>query len=138
MPRESDHRNRWFHNRAFVGTINDAYCDWILTAAFYAAVHAVETLVAHDGLPNHTSHEARNQTLQKTNKYKQIWKHYHTLYNVSLTTRYHCSPDTWISAEQIKKKLIPSYLYPVEKSVQKLLGDAEKLPVVTWPAIGAQ
>jgi hypothetical protein len=132
MSRENEHRERWLHNRKFVGTIDDAYCDWILTAAFYAAVHAVETLVAHDGLPNHTSHDSRSTTLQKTNKYKQIWKHYHTLYNASLTTRYHCSPSLWVPVKEIKDKLIPTYLYPIEKSVQKLLGDATDLGIIKW------
>ncbi len=72
MPQEDNHRQRWIHNREFVGTITDTYCDWILTAAFYAAVHAFETLVAHDGLPNHTSHEERNKTLTHTNRYGNI------------------------------------------------------------------
>jgi hypothetical protein len=126
------HRARWMHNREFIGTLQDKYCDWMLTGAFYAAVHAVETLMAFDGLPNNTSHESRNEVLKKTNRYKQIWKFYHPLYNASQTTRYHCAPNEWIPVTQVKTEWIPHYLVPLEKSVQKLIGEATPLPAITW------
>jgi hypothetical protein len=103
-----------------------------LTGAFYAAVHAVECLFAYDNLPNHTSHESRNATLKKLNRYQQVWKHYHVLYNTSLTTRYDCNPASWLPAQKIKQELIPKYLYPLERSVQKLTADAQAIQAITW------
>src|SRR5688572_22138776 len=116
------HRSRWMHNREFVAFLPDRFADWMLTGVFYAAVHAVETLVAFDGLTNHTSHEARNQTLRTVRRYHFIWKHYRELYNASQTTRYHADPTSWIPADDVKTVWIPNYLYPLERSVQKLTG----------------
>lgn len=130
--KENNHYERWRHNRSLVSMLPSSHCDWMLTGAFYAAVHAVESLVAHDSLPNHTSHEGRNRTLKNTNRYRKIWKHYHVLYNASLTTRYHCDPDSWIPVQQIKDNLIRRELYPLEKSVLKLTGREEELPVIEF------
>ncbi len=49
-----------------------------------------------------------------------------------MTTRYHCAPSQWIPAEKIKDDLIPNFLYPLEKSVQKLLADNTDLGKITW------
>lgn len=130
--KEDNHYKRWLHNRSFVSMLPGSHCDWMLTGAFYAAVHAVESLVAHDSLPNHTSHEGRNRTLKNTNRYRKIWKHYHVLYNASLTTRYHCDPNSWIPLEEIKEKLILKELYPLEKSVLKLTDREEELPKIKF------
>lgn len=128
----ADHRARWLHNRAFIAILPDEYADWMLTGAFYAAVHAVESLIAFDRLPNHASHETRNRTLKTVRRYQQIWKHYHELYNGSQTSRYHCDPNAWIPAQDIKQIWIPHYLYPIERSVLKLIGDPGALPPITW------
>ena len=79
----ANYRARWLHNREFIATLPDKFCDWILTGAFYAAVHAIETLIAFDGQPNHTSHESRNNVLKRVKRYEHIWKHYRELYNGS-------------------------------------------------------
>src|SRR5262245_38867200 len=127
-----NHRARWLHNREFIGYLPEKFCDWMLTGAFYAAVHAIEALIAFDGQRNHTSHETRNAVLKSVKRYESIWKHYRELYNASQTTRYHSTPSEWIPAEQIKTVWIPHYLYPIEKSVQKLIGDTTSLPAIEW------
>lgn len=58
--------------------------------------------------------------------------HYHVLYNASLTTRYHCDPNSWIPLGEIKEKLILEELYPLEKSVLKLTGRKEELPKIEF------
>ncbi len=131
-PAVANHKARWVHNRQFIASLQETYCDWMLTGAFYAAVHAVETLIAFDGQPNTTSHEARNQVLKNVKRYQQIWRHYRELYNASQTTRYHCAPQDWIPSNDIKTIWIPNYLYPIEKSVQKLMGDQDRLPLIAW------
>jgi len=120
------------HNREFIGVLPEEFCDWMLTGAFYAAVHAIEALIAFDGQRNHTSHETRNEVLKSVKRYQQIWRHYRELYNASQTTRYHASPTEWIPVDQIKTVWIPNYLYPIERSVQKLIGDASTLPPIAW------
>ena len=131
-PAVENHRVRWMHNREFIGILPEKFCDWMLTGAFYAAVHAIETLVAFDGQPTHTSHEARNNVLKRVQRYQHIWKHYRELYNGSQTTRYHAAPHEWIPADKIKTLWIPNYLYPIEKSVQKLIGETTPLSPITW------
>lgn len=128
----ANHRARWMHNREFISFLPDKFCDWMLTGAFYAAVHAIEALIAFDGQTNHTSHETRNAVLKSVRRYQQIWRHYRELYNASQTTRYHSAPNEWIPADQIKTVWIPNYLYPIEKSVQKLIGETEALPLIDW------
>ncbi len=128
----ANYRARWLHNREFIATLPDKFCDWILTGAFYAAVHAIETLIAFDGQPNHTSHESRNHVLKRVKRYEHIWKHYRELYNGSQTTRYHPAPNDWIPTVQIKTVWIPNYLYPIENSVQKLIGETTPLSPITW------
>jgi hypothetical protein len=129
----TEHRARWMHNREFIAVLPDNFSDWMLTGAFYAAVHATETLIAFDGQPNHASHESRNQVLRSVKRYEHIWKHYRELYNGSQTTRYYCKPEDWIPAADIKTIWIPQYLYPLEKSVLKLMGDSQHLPLI-WGA----
>jgi len=127
----TDHQARWLHHRNFLGTISDEFADWMLTVAFYVAVHAVEALVANDNLPNHTSHEARNRTLKQTNRYAKVFRHFHPLYNASITTRYHASPADWVPVADVKT-LISKNLYPLENSVQKLMSIDLKLQPIEW------
>ena len=49
MSRLHDHRDRWLHNRAFMATLPDEYPDWMVTASFYSAIHAIGALLAADG-----------------------------------------------------------------------------------------
>jgi len=44
----ADHITQWKHNRAFLATIPPDYPDWVVTVAFYVALHAVDALLAHD------------------------------------------------------------------------------------------
>jgi hypothetical protein len=120
------------HNREFISILPDRFSDWMLTGVFYAAVHAVESLIAFDGLPNHTSHEARNQTLRTVRRYQQVWRHYRELYDASQTTRYDCDPNLWIPSADVKAVWIPQYLYPLEQSVRKLIGDTSEWKKIEW------
>ena len=45
MANPSKHLDQWKHNRAFSSEISGAYPDWIVTVAFYVALHAVDALL---------------------------------------------------------------------------------------------
>lgn len=93
----------------------------MITSIFYTAVHAVDTLLAHDKITV-TSHDGRNQALMRTNRYEFINQKYQPLYSQSRSIRYLASPGTWVPADQIQKHVFRRYLYPIENSVQKLIG----------------
>ncbi len=120
MSTRQDHIQQWKHNRQFASSIEPEYHDWIVTAIFYTAVHAIDTLLAHDKVVIH-NHETRNKALQLTNRYEFINKKYDALYSLCRTIRYLAHPTQWIPADRLQKDVVQRYLYPIEKSVQKLI-----------------
>jgi hypothetical protein len=129
MADKPSHINQWKHNRRFMESIDPQFHDWIVTAAFYTALHAIDSLLAHDRVVV-TNHEGRNRALHLTNRYEFINQKYHPLYGLARTMRYFANPLKWVPAATIKSQVIERYLYPIEKSVQKLMGeDLALLPV---------
>ena len=60
MPTASQHSGKATRNRAFLATIDlDDYPEWAATAAFYAALHAVERLRRRRGEGGSGSHRER-------------------------------------------------------------------------------
>jgi hypothetical protein len=127
MPGIQSHIQQWKHNRAFLLTIAPEYPDWLVTAAFYVALHAVDALLASDKI-SPTTHAFRNSVLLKTNRYTEIRRGYMPLYNLSQTVRYLADPGQWIPADRIQPDVIQRCLSPIEKSVQKLIGQDLALP----------
>lgn len=139
----TDHIKQWHHNRAFISRIDPEFPDWAVTATFYTALHAVDALLKHDKVTRIVSHETRNETLTRTNKYTRIWELYHPLYDLSRTIRYLAKPKRWVPWPRIEAEVFRRYLYPLEASVLKLMGSTETLPPITMktapetPAAGA-
>ncbi len=128
MASAHEHLAKWRHNRQFLNTIQqDCYADWMVTVAFYAAVHCVESLLAKDKISHGMTHEGRNDCLKRNNRYKKIWENFRPLYEASMVARYLChngkscpSFDQWMNVDDIKKLLIAKNLCEIEKSVRKL------------------
>ena len=134
MAKSHAHIKQWKHNREFLGTISPKYADWIVTVAFYVALHAVDALLAHANVERVTSHDTRNAVLRQTNKYLKVKKHYMPLYDLSQTVRYLADPHIWVPPDQINREVLRRYLYPIEESVQKLIGqDLDLRPVELLP-----
>jgi hypothetical protein len=127
MADRQSHIRQWNHNRRFVSTVSAEFPDWIITGVFYVALHAVDALLAHDKVSGVTSHEGRNRVLFETNRYSQIRKHYMPLYDLARTVRYLADPRAWVPPDQIEKNVVNRYLYPLERSVQKLIGEQIEL-----------
>lgn len=121
------HINQWLHNRQFLSTIEPRFHDWIVTVAFYTALHAVDSLLAYDGVKDIINHDTRNSVLVHTNRYQHINRHFKPLYQLSRTVRYMVEPQNWVPRDQIKPQIFVRYLYPIEASVQKLTGRSMKL-----------
>ncbi|MBI5763183.1 MAG: hypothetical protein HZA51_06630 [Planctomycetes bacterium] len=97
---------------------------------FYTALHAVDTLLEHDRVAGIVSHESRNTTLMKTNRYQAINRAYRPLYDLSRTVRYLANPATWVKQEDLQSRVF-ALLYDIEKSVIKLSNTAIELPALT-------
>jgi hypothetical protein len=101
-----------------------------VTAAFYTALHAVDALLKKDRVTGIASHDARNRTLMQTNRYAKIWRLYRQLYDLSLMVRYDAEPQMWLPWPMLDAQVLRCYLYPLEASVRKLMGDAGNLPPI--------
>lgn len=123
------HLRQWKHNRAFLGSISSEHPDWIVTVAFYTALHAVDALLAADKVRAITSHDARNDVLYRTHRYKNINRAYQPLYGLSRTVRYLADPAKWVPSKDIETHVFRSYLYRIERSVCKLLNIEEEEPL---------
>lgn len=123
MASKQQHINQWKHNRNFVATIATEYHDWIVTVLFYAALHAIDALLMHDGQPV-TSHIKRNELLRSDDRYQEIYAHYEPLYTLSRTVRYVADPRKWIPPQQVKIDVVQRHFYPIEGLVLKLIGES--------------
>ena len=76
MPSEQDHRTQEARNWAFyrteLGGRNAAYCEWAVTAIFYAAVHKVEAFLRRNHVPPSGSHRERKASLRGLRRLRAI------------------------------------------------------------------
>ena len=126
MATTAEHHSKWVHNRNFLAAVSDAsFDDWRSTIAFYACVHAVESLFYHHDQHDSANHHARNARLKQNPRYAHIWRSYKHLWNASLVARYMCDdlnnviPDffSWITADQVRDILIGKHMFGVEQAV---------------------
>lgn len=103
----------------------------MVTVALYTALHAVDALLAHDRVTGVVNHESRNDVLRRTKRYEQINRHYRPLYSLGRTVRYLADPSSWVAPEDVEPQVIRRYLYPIERSVQKLMGVDLRLEEIT-------
>jgi hypothetical protein len=69
----------------------DAYPEWAVTVAFYAALHWVNCYAKQCG-DAPASHEDRNQWLQRTASMRPIAREYDSLRTYATRARYHYPP----------------------------------------------
>ena len=90
MATEAAHARQANHNQLFLDSVDPAqFPDWIVTAAFYKAVHLVEGLLVRKGCPT-GNHYQRNETLKR--RFPGVWRGYRPLYNQSRVARYYLGP----------------------------------------------
>ncbi len=120
MADRAQHLKQWEHNRGFLAGIiqQPDYADWVTTAAFYTALHAVQVLILSDKNPRAVSHETRNLILRDDPRYSKLWPNYKALYDAAMVARYDCSG--WLPINDVKNELIKRRLFQIEKSVVRL------------------
>lgn len=67
--------------------------DWVVTVAFYTALHMVEAMFFEDLPDHHTSHHSDRQFVLEGARYKHIWYDYRPLYSQSRLARYLQTPQ---------------------------------------------
>lgn len=110
----------------------DDFAPWVVTVAFYKALHLVEGIFYIDGLtsnekrPIHSKdHAERNGLLKTVKNFQHLWRNYRPLWEASMVARYLFDPKTdmeqtdlsaYLSGDSIRSKFINHYLCQIEKS----------------------
>jgi hypothetical protein len=88
MATASAHERQATRNQQFLDSIDKTlFPDWVVTVAFYKAVHLAESLLVRKGRRS-GSHVQRNGILKR--QFPSVWMQYHPLYNQSRAARYFC------------------------------------------------
>ncbi len=107
-----------------------SFHDWLATVAFYKAIHVVEAVFANHMQYHSHSHAVREEQLKRSARFKAIFTNYAHLLNESRTFRYLLQPDSRLTFDDVKSKLVYKRLYGVEQnSLQFLSNKARKLLV---------
>jgi len=93
MPDENAHSRQAVHNQEFVDFLDvysTEYLDWVVTGAFYVAVHVVERFLArHDVHPG--SHGVRCNAMSSFGSLRPVFADYCDLHFRSEQSRYRCT-----------------------------------------------
>jgi hypothetical protein len=112
MGTRANHKEKADHIQEFLNSIDSArFPDWVVTAAFYKAVHLVEMLFATHGRHS-DNHRDRHDTLKRS--FREIWKQYRPLYALSRRARY--------KVRSISKETLAYALGRMER-IKKLVDD---------------
>jgi len=115
----------------------DAHLEWVVTIAFYKALHVVEAVFDAEMQKHSMSHNDRNQTL-RVNRFKAVHKPYSKLYRASRIARYleddsggrFASFADYMDAETVRDKVIMKELRSVEQNCLQFLGDEAKRELI--------
>lgn len=99
MASEADHIAQAEHNEALAQELSNdlTYKDWLITVAFYAAIHYVEASLVRDSIghsetdprrPSRVSLHEWRQMLVRSRCSQRCWTSYRTLRNESTNARY--------------------------------------------------
>jgi hypothetical protein len=126
------HRLQAAHNRQ-VGEalLNSGYCDWAVTACFYAALHQVDAALASCSalaVAYHpTKHEVRETTIARLSIFPQdVFDAYMKLKQGSEDARYRCARPT---DKQVRTVYLP-LLNQIDQFVKQKLGPLQSGRIV--------
>jgi hypothetical protein len=100
-----------------------------VTTAFYTAVHAMNAALAFEGV-SAWNHDTRFIAIGGVRRLLGVRGPYHTLYNLSRTVRYSADHRQWVPLTEIEPKVIRGCLFPLENSIQTLIGRNLGLPAI--------
>jgi len=119
MPDPQAHLRQARHNRDLIDTLDPAttrFLDWIVTVAFYVALHRVEAWFAGKGL-HFEDHTQRDDWLSKAKELRRsVWPRYKELEFQSRQARYQCVS---FDRDFVQNRLL-LFLDEIEQEMQSL------------------
>lgn len=109
MPTQEAHVKAANANRKTLDFLTERVEDhsrWVVTVAFYTALHVVEAVLAQDGI-HQDDHKRRHHYLKSNRKYQHIWKHYQPLFNDSLVARYLTCDESGVTFSDFSQYMSP-------------------------------
>ncbi len=120
MPDQPAHLRQARHNHDLIAALDPAttpFLDWVVTGAFYAALHLVEAWFASRGF-HFMSHAERDDWVSKVKELRQtVWPRYKELEFQSQRARYQCVP---FDRNDVQQRLLV-YLADIEQAIRKLI-----------------
>jgi hypothetical protein len=107
MPTEQIHLAQASHNKdliVYLTAANPGFPDWVITVAFYSAIHLLEAFLAKQLGYHSKSHVTRDSALSKFSQLKPIYVDYSELKNTCWASRYNTLYSKW-TAPQIQDVL---------------------------------
>lgn len=120
---------------------NDEHLPWVVTVAFYKALHVVEAVLALEpsGEQQHfDSHETRNRMLKRTRKFQKIYELYIQLYQQSQIARYLTNDVAssqpfdfakYLPRKKVEELVLNHWLRQIQNSASRLTNDNDFLGV---------
>lgn len=93
MPTPDQHRQQAENNKAFIRVLDldtTPYLGWVVTAAFYAALHLVEWFLTSRGRTGRRDHQLRDAYISREADLRAIYDDYTELKYQSEGARYEC------------------------------------------------
>ena len=106
MPSKNQHLQKARHDEEFVQFLDSTavkFTDWAATGLFYAALHYVEAYFATRGTHS-PDHRARDSSVYRDKRLRQIYNDYNELKNFSINARYYIIP---IATDELRLNLAP-------------------------------
>ena len=138
MPSKASHLCVVKENSAAIDWLRQAnppMPQWVVTVAFYKALHIVEAVFIADKnspIKHADDHSQRNEVLRKHHRYQHLWKHYRPLWNDSLIARYlqgNAEADSYsgfadyMPLADVEKTHLNHHLVQIVRTARTLLGD---------------
>jgi hypothetical protein len=120
MPTAEQHRQQAEHNKAFVQSFDldtSPYLDWVVTAAFYTALHLVEWFLKTRELAGRRDHHLRDAYIARMDELRSIYFDYTELKFQSEAGRYECAT---FSPDILRHDLLPR-LAQIDTHIKSLL-----------------
>jgi len=108
------------------------FAPWVISVAFYKALHLVEGILFIDGIhsrerrPIHSQDHTERKNILRRNRYANLWKHYRPLYEASMVARYLCDTsgtgnslefsEKYIKDSSILDTLIRHHLHQIQRT----------------------
>ena len=108
MPTQSDHETQWYLNHQLLAQLErqNRFYDWMITVAFYTALHSLERYLARRNKHPHDHLDRKNTLLVYAPQLgQQTLRDYLDMYSMSIAARYECASPTQADVQEQRARL---------------------------------